>query len=75
MIIKRSREHTVNLGNYENVKIGATVEIEFDSQEIPTQAAIENVNGLLDRLLAEDLKEAAENVPQGQDTHLESWRQ
>lgn len=76
MIIERSREHTVNLGNYENVKVGAKVTLtDDDIKRFSTMdEAITAADQFLDDLLRDDLAEAAENVPQGQDTHLESWK-
>lgn len=76
MIIERSREHTVNLGNYENVKVGAKVTLtDGDIKRFSTMdEAITAADQFLDDLLRDDLAEATENVPQGQDTHLESWK-
>jgi hypothetical protein len=76
MIIKRSREHTVNLSNYENVKIGASVELGDDDYpknvvSMPERSAYANT--VLDALLKRDLAEALANVPEGKPTHLESW--
>lgn len=72
MIIKRSREHTVNLSNYENVRISAGVEFEApDGAELAGVAA--QADEALDALLKRDLAEALANVPEGKDTHLASW--
>lgn len=76
MEITRSREHTVNLGNYENVKIGASVTLN-DEEVVKDHpgAAIDTVaNILLDELLKEDLAEALANVPRSQDSHVEHWK-
>lgn len=72
MKITRSREHTVNLGNYENVKIGASVEFEIQSAR-DLDVARTNADDYLDLLLKRDLDEALANVPSSTSTHLETW--
>jgi hypothetical protein len=72
--IIRSREHTCNLGNYENVKIGAAVE--FDTSELAGDIEpAEYAGRMLDDLLRDDLAEALANVPTGgKGSHLETWQ-
>jgi hypothetical protein len=72
MKIERWREHTINLGNYENVKIGARVSV--DAAAGDTDDVIADLNKLLDQALEEDMIEATANVPKGQKTHAETWR-
>lgn len=72
MKITRSREHTVNLGNYENVKVGASVELSSDDF-MDLEAGIKLADETLDDLLERDLKEALANVPSSQSSHLETW--
>lgn len=75
MKITRSREHTVNLGNYENVKIGASVELSEDDfgKDADPDRMVAEANTLLDQLLERDLAEALANVPSSQNSHLETW--
>jgi hypothetical protein len=76
MKITRSREHTVNLGNYENVKVGAFVELtEDDIRALGPEPskAVKYADDMLDKLLDRDLKEALANVPAKQPSHLETW--
>lgn len=77
MKIIRSREHLVNLGGYENVKVGASVELgEDDIADLKKSGTTvdDAANEILDDLLSRDLKEALANVPKGSETHLETWQ-
>lgn len=76
MEISRSREHVVNLQNYESVRVGASVR--FTQDDIDRfenlDAAIRAADEYLDDLLRDDLTEAAANVPEGKETHLDTWK-
>jgi len=66
VIISRSREFTVNMGNYESVKIGGSVQA--DSAE----EGYEGLDRILREMLLPDLKRAAEisDVP---NTYILTW--
>lgn len=65
------REHTVNLGNYESLKIGATVDMEVDDVN---ESVMQDVDAKLDTLLADDKKEAIALLPSGSTSYIQSWR-
>jgi hypothetical protein len=75
MIIRLSREHTINTGHYENIKVGGSVE--FDTKDIEDVESVD-VNLVarqsLDSLLKADLEAALAAVPEDQQTHIEFWR-
>ena len=56
MILTRSRDYTINMGNnsFESVKIGATISV--DTSEIPGELNItEMANGLLTEALTDEV--------------------
>lgn len=61
MILRKSREFTVNMGNYESVKIGASVELDSE-KHTTTYSSDLNVEAdcVLDAAIRKDLEEAAE---------------
>jgi hypothetical protein len=65
------REHTINLGNYESLKIGASVETEADGIG---PGLAEEMEKNLDNILANDIKEAVELLPAGSTSYIQSWR-
>jgi hypothetical protein len=65
------REHTVNLGNYESLKIGASVETEVDDVN---ELVMIDLDAKLDTLLAADKKEAIALLPAGSTSYIQSWR-
>lgn len=75
MEVTRFREHTVNVGNFENVKIGGSVKLsDEDIEGLAEKEAVALADRMLDLLLARDLAEAAANVPEGRETHLDTWQ-
>jgi hypothetical protein len=76
MIIRLGREHTINTGNYENIKVIGSVE--FDTKDIEDVESVD-VNLVarqtLDSLLKADLEAALAAVPEDQHTHLEFFKQ
>lgn len=68
MIIERSREFTVNMGNYESLKLGAKVTLDskdyvpsLDEAKEPqkvTEFLIDSAEGILQQALAADMTEA-----------------
>jgi hypothetical protein len=65
MILTKSREYTVNMGNYESLKFGASVEVETDQLAIPegtapSDAGIVYADQLLVDALREDIRKASE---------------
>lgn len=75
MILRKSREYTVNMGNYESVKIGAAIEIDTkELVEVPDKEV--DVMGFMDKyldnMIAEDVKEAAE-LTTTRDSFILSW--
>lgn len=78
MILRKSREFTVNMGNYESVKLGASVEIDSDilaraEGTSPVEAANEYADKVLDEVQAEDIKEAA-SLTNTRDSFILSWK-
>jgi hypothetical protein len=73
VILRKSREFTVNMGNYESAKIGAAVEL--DTKELG-QVTDKDVYDLADRILEEalasDIKEAGE-LTGTRDSFILSW--
>jgi len=80
MIIERSREHVVNLGNYESVRVGARITLDrADIEELlqdglKIEDVVTQADECLDALLAADLAEAEQNVPPDKETHLTTWK-
>lgn len=74
MIIRLSREHTINTGNYENIKVGGSVEFDSDNEGLAESEINSFARDALDALLADDLKAALAAVPEDQTTHIEFWR-
>jgi len=73
VIIKRSREHRVNVGNYEHIIVSAAVELDIpDGVRIET--ALDQADRTLDDALAADLAAAEAAVPEDQETHLAYWK-
>lgn len=79
MILTRSREYTVNMGNYESVKIGGSITV--DSEKMAGEDGVEPlpselqaiVETALDNLLAGDVKEASE-LTATRDSFILSWK-
>lgn len=71
MILRKSREFTINMGNYESVKIGASVEIDPDEigKDIDSQSFLDD---RLDQVLAEDIAEASA-LTNTRDSFILSW--
>jgi len=61
VILERSREFTVNMGNYESMKTGAKVSVDTDSAEfkvlVATYPDLSNSNDILEALLDAALKQ------------------
>lgn len=77
MNLTRSREYTVNMGNYESVKIGASVTVDTDQLVIaegtsPQEAGIAFAEQVLEQALAADVKEASE-LTATRDSFILSW--
>lgn len=77
MILRKSREFTINMGNYESVKIGASVEIDSDDLAIevgtsPVDAANRYADEALTQVLEADIKEASE-LTSTRDSFILSW--
>lgn len=81
MKITRNREHTINMGSYESLKVGSSVELEVtDPVDItadgtPHPRVYEKADEILGQALAADLKEAIELLPPGSTSYVLSWRQ
>lgn len=78
MILTRSREFTVNMGNYESCKIGASVAINTDDMkpaegELTMEQVYAVADDLLDQALASDLNEARE-LTHTEDSFVLSWK-
>lgn len=79
MILTRSREFTVNMGNYESCKIGASVTVDTeklspeDYAQYKVSDAFNLAEVLLDEALASDLNEAKE-LTNTKDSFVLSWK-
>lgn len=71
MILRKSLEFTINMGNYESVKIGASVEIDPDEidKDIDSQSFLDDRLGTI---LAEDIAEASA-LTNTRDSFILSW--
>lgn len=76
MILEKSREFTVNMGNYESMKIGARVTVEPKDMAHPS-ANFADLNDFADKLLgdalAKDVKEVSD-LTHTRDSFVLSWR-
>lgn len=75
MKITRNREHTINMGSYESLKVGASVELEVADNQEDLRKAYGAADQILADALAADLKEAIELLPPGSTSYVLSWRQ
>lgn len=66
MILSRSREFTVNMGNYESFKVGGSVQA--DSEE----EGYEGLDRILKEMLKPDLVRAAE-ISDVKNTYILTW--
>ena len=76
MIITKSREFTVNMGNYESLKIGASVSV--DTADVPIgkttdQEIFDWIEEKLTAVIAEDLAEA-KALTNTKDSYVLSWK-
>jgi hypothetical protein len=74
VIIRLSREHTINTGHYENIKVGGSVEFNEDELKDIAKDPMEFAREQLDDLLSKDLEAALAAVPEDSDTHLNYWK-
>lgn len=76
MIITRGREHTVNMGNYESVKIHATVSVDTTDSAFEG-TALQDIYNVLDQMLidamSKDITEA-KLLTNVKDSYILSWR-
>jgi hypothetical protein len=80
VIITRSREFTVNMGNYESCKIGGSVTIDTHDLVVPADSVLKGydyakkyANDKLADLLRADVDEAAD-LSGVKDTFIRSWK-
>ena len=81
MIIVRGREHTVNMGNYESLKISASVTVDTDTIIVPglmgEDELIDFYNKFIDdkltEVLAGDVNEARA-LTNVKDSYILSWK-
>lgn len=72
MKIRKEVTHTINLGNYESIKIvaGAEVDTEVDFDKIPTDEQItELLDEVLDAVGGKTIDDAAELAPEDSYVH------
>lgn len=75
MILRKTREFTVNMGNYESVKIGASVELnsaEYGNADVGEKWLSEEADKLLEQVMAEDIAEASA-LTNTRDSFILSW--
>lgn len=76
MIITRGREHTINMGNYESVKIHATVSVDTSSPSFEGMP-LQDIYDMLDQMLIDAMsKEVTEAkvLTNVKDSYILSWR-
>jgi hypothetical protein len=74
--ITRSREHTINMGSYESLKVGASVELNFQPGSLEDDKVVHDAaDNYLARALEADLNEAIDLLPAGSSSYILSWRQ
>lgn len=66
------------MGNYESLRIGASVEIDTNSMAIeigtaPIDAGAEWAEELLTKALKKDINDAVDLLPGGSDSYILSW--
>lgn len=77
MIITKSREYTVNMGNYESLKFGGSVSLDTDdvmAAGLGPEKVIEIIEDKLTQVLAEDLAEARA-LTNTKDSYVLSWKE
>lgn len=74
MKLTRSREHVINMGNYESVRVGASIEVEVDlTSKEAEKAAFDAADIYLASAMESDLKEAIDLLPGGSNSYILSW--
>lgn len=73
MILTRSLEFTVNMGNYESCKVGASVTV--DTAELPSDVTdpTQFMEDKLEEIMASDVKEVTE-LTNTKDSFVLSWK-
>ena len=75
MKLIRSREHVINMGQYESVRIGASVELDAGSSVLPED--MDSLYDAVEKILADsmrnDVEEAISLLPAGSTSHILSW--
>jgi hypothetical protein len=76
--LTRTREHVINMGNYESLRIGATIEVDTDTiargaEEEPIHAASQFAEAQLSKALEKDINDAVDLLPGGSDSYILSW--
>lgn len=71
MKLTRSREHVINMGSYESVRVGASVEL--DAVEDAIGNAMAEADKILAAAMEADLKEAIDLLPPGSNSYILSW--
>lgn len=79
MIITKSREYTVNMGNYESLKFGASVTLDTTDVDISAnnpsfEECVQWVEDRLTAVLAEDMSEARV-LTNTKDSYILSWKE
>ena len=79
MKITRSREHTVNMGGYESLRIGTSVEsdelelTDMTSDKEPHPRVFSKMDAILSKALENELNEA-KALTNKEDSYIYSWR-
>lgn len=74
MKLQRSREHVINMGNYESVRVGSSVELDFQpGSPEDDQVVYDAADNYLARAMEADLKEAIDLLPPGSNSYILSW--
>lgn len=70
--ISRTRAHKVNLGNYENIMLGSTIEAELEDGEDVEDAA-DDLDALLDAVLDKPVQRALKSTSDAEADNSHVW--
>lgn len=76
MRLIRSREHVINMGQYESVRVGASVELDIEfTADTVSQDVYDEADRVLAASMASDIQEAIDLLPPGSASYILSWKQ
>ena len=72
MKLTRGREHVINLGQYESLRLSASIEVEFDERFETMVDKYTDLDAMLDNAMRNDLKEA-EKLTDVRNSYVITW--